>query len=69
MEYPDYDTLREEYEAENITAVDFVTQQSQEMTEDYELFCKEHDISPKSESSAIKFMAYRDAIFEESISE
>lgn len=24
MNYPDYDTLREEYEAGNITAVDFV---------------------------------------------
>ena len=27
MNYPDYDTLREEYEAVNITAVDFVLQQ------------------------------------------
>ena len=27
MNYPDYDTLREEYEAGNITAVDFVLQQ------------------------------------------
>ena len=26
--YPDYDTLREQYEAGNISAVDFVTQQS-----------------------------------------
>ena len=30
MNYPDYDTLREEYEAGNITAVDFVLQQSDE---------------------------------------
>ena len=35
MNYPDYDTLREEYEAGNITAVDFVLQQSDEVTEDY----------------------------------
>ena len=33
MNYPDYDTLREEYEAGNITAVDFVLQQSDEVTE------------------------------------
>ena len=66
MNYADYDTLREEYEAKNITAVDFVTQQSQEMTEDYEFFCKDQGINPKSESSAIAFMAYQDALFEES---
>ena len=37
--YPDYDTLREEYEAGNITAVDFVLQQSDEVTEDYDHCC------------------------------
>ena len=30
--YPDYDDLREQYEAGNISAVDFVTQQSDERT-------------------------------------
>ena len=37
--YPDYDTLREQYEAGNISAVDFVTQQSDEVSEDYGRFC------------------------------
>ena len=39
--YPDYDDLREQYEAGNISAVDFVTQQSDELTEEYEQFCKD----------------------------
>ena len=38
MNYPDYDTLREQYEAGNISAVDFVIQQSPEITEDYNHF-------------------------------
>ena len=45
MNYPDYDTLREEYEAGNITAVDFVLQQSDEVTEDYHQFCKDEGLS------------------------
>ena len=52
MNYPDYDTLREEYEAGNITAVDFVLQQSDEVTED----------------SAKAFIDFREELFEESIS-
>ena len=66
--YPDYDTLREEFEAGNISAVDFVTQQSEDMTEDYNRFCKDENIDPYSESSAQAFMEFREELFEESIS-
>ena len=55
MNYPDYDTLREEYEAGNITAVDFVLQQSDEVTEDYHQFCKDEGLSPTSVESAKAF--------------
>ena len=66
--YPDYDDLREQYEEGNISAVDFVTQQSDELTEDYERYCKEKSLDPNSEASAQAFMAYRDELFEESLS-
>ena len=39
--YPDYETLCEEYQSGNISAVDFVTQQSDEMTQEYYDFCKD----------------------------
>lgn len=66
--YPDYDTLREQYEAGNISAVDFVTQQSDEVSEDYLRFCKDEDISPNKDSSALAFMDSREELFEESVS-
>jgi hypothetical protein len=66
--YPDYDDLREQYEEGNISAVDFVTQQSDELTEDYERYCREKSLDLHSEASAQAFMAYRDELFEESLS-
>lgn len=66
--YPDYDTLREQYEAGNISAVDFVTQQSDEVSEDYNRFCKDEGISPDKDSSALAFMDFREELFEESVS-
>ncbi len=66
--YPDYDTLREQYEAGNISAVDFVTQQSDEVTEDYEQFCKDEGISSEKDSSVLAFMDFREELFEESVS-
>ncbi len=66
--YPDYDTLREQYETGNISAVDFVTQQSDEVSEDYERFCKDEGISPDKDSSALAFMDFREELFEESVS-
>lgn len=68
MNYPDYDTLREEFEAGNITAVTFVTQQSDEMTAEYKRFCKDEELNPNHEESALHFMEFRDELFEESIS-
>ena len=66
--YPDYDTLREQYEAGNISAVDFVTQQSDDVTEDFERFCKDENISPDKDSSALAFMDFREELFEDSVS-
>ena len=54
--------------AGNISAVDFVTQQSDELTEEYEQFCKDKSIDTGSEQSALAFMDYRDELFEESLS-
>ena len=65
--YPDYETLCEEYQAGNISAVDFVTQQSDEMSEEYYDFCKNESLDPHSETAAIAFMDYSEALFEESI--
>ena len=66
--YPDYDLLREEYEEGNISAVDFITQQSDELTEDYERYCKDEGLDADSDASALAFIAYRDELFEESLS-
>jgi len=68
MTYPDYDTLREQYDAGNISAVDFVIQQSDEMTDDYNRFCKDEGLDPNSDETAKAFMDFREDLFEESIS-
>jgi hypothetical protein len=65
--YPDYETLCEEYQSGNISAVDFVTQQSDEMTQEYYDFCKDESLDYHSEAAAKAFMDYREALFEESI--
>lgn len=65
--YPDYETLCEEYQLGNISAVDFVTQQSDEMTQEYYDFCKDESLDYHSEAAAKAFMDYREALFEESI--
>ena len=67
MNYPDYDTLREQYEAGNISAVDFVIQQSPEITEDYNQFCHDEGLDPDSDNAAKAFMDFREELFEESI--
>ena len=65
--YPDYETLCEEYQSGNISPVDFVTQQSDEMTQEYYDFCKDESLDYHSEAAAKTFMDYREALFEESI--
>lgn len=65
--YPDYDVLREQYEAGNISAVDFVLQQSEEVAEDYKQFCKDESLDYNSQSAAMAFMEFREELFEESI--
>jgi len=68
MNYPDYDTLREEFEAGNISAVTFVTQQSDEITEDYKQFCKDEGLDESRDTSAKAFMDFREELFESSLS-
>ena len=65
--YPDYETLCEEYQSGNISAVDFVTQQSDEMSQEYYDVCKDESLDYHSEAAAKAFMDYREALFEESI--
>lgn len=65
--YPDFETLCEEYQSGNISAVDFVTQQSDEVTEEYYQFCKDESIDSQSNESAKAFMDYREELFEECI--
>lgn len=67
--YPDYDDLREQYQAGNISAVDFVTQQSDEITEEYMQYCMDQSIDPDCVTSAETFLLYRDELFEESVSD
>ncbi len=66
--YPEFDDLREQFEAGNISAVDFVTMQSDEMTEDYEQFCQDENLDSNSDFAAQAFMDYREELFEESLS-
>ncbi|MGN1254625.1 MAG: hypothetical protein ACI4T9_08575 [Prevotella sp.] len=65
--YPDYDILREQYEAGNISAVDFVLQLSEDIAEDYKRFCKDEGIDYNSHNAALAFMDFREELFEESI--
>lgn len=67
--YPDYDTLVQEYQEGNISSVEFVMQQSDEMTQEYKHYCVEKKIDPNSEGAAIAFMEFREQLFEESMSE
>ena len=66
--YPNYDDLVQMYQDGDITAVDFVTQQSDEITAEYENFCKDEDLDRNSTNSAMAFMDYRADLFEESLS-
>ena len=65
--YPPYEILCEEYQEKRIGAVDFVTQQSDEMTAEYEQFCRDKRLDKNKESSALGFMDYREKLFEESL--
>lgn len=65
--YPPYEVLCEQYQEQRIGAVDFVTQQSDEMTEEYEQYCKDEGLDPQSDTSAQAFVDYREELFEESL--
>jgi len=65
--YPDYDDLVQMFQEGNISAVDFVTQQSDDITAEYETFCRERRLDKNSIISAESFMDYRADLFEESL--
>lgn len=67
--YPHYEDLCEQYQSQRISAVDFVTQQSDDMTEEYEDYCRREGLDPQQDSAALAFMDYREELFEESISD
>ena len=48
--------------------MDFVIQQSPEIAEDYNQFCRDEGLDPDSYSAAKAFMDFREELFEESIS-
>lgn len=65
--YPDYDDLVQMFQDGSISAVDFVTQQSDDITEEYETFCRERGLDKNSTASAESFIDYRAQLLEESI--
>lgn len=68
QEYPLYEDLVQQHQAGNISDYDFVVMQSDEMTAEYEQFCKDEGLVPKHNASARAFMDYLEALFEESVS-
>lgn len=67
QQYPDYDDLVQMFQDDNISAVDFVCQQSDDLTDEYERFCKDNDLDKDSDNAARAFMDYRADLFEESL--
>lgn len=65
--YPDYEDLCQERQAGNISDVEFVRQISDEVTREYETFCKDEGLNPDRNESALAFLDFRDELFEESI--
>lgn len=66
-QYPDYDDLVQMFQEGNISAVDFVTQQSDDLTAEFHSYCKAESLDKDSDSAARAFMSYRADLFEESI--
>lgn len=64
----DYDTLREQYEDGDITSYEFIVGQSDSLAEEYYQFCVDEGLIYCTDFSALAFMDYREALFEESLS-
>lgn len=66
--YPSYEDLCQQRQSGQITDVEFVRQISDEVTEEYEDFCKDEGLDPERNESALAFLDFQDDLFEESIS-
>ncbi|MFA4182190.1 MULTISPECIES: hypothetical protein [Bacteroidales] len=69
QQYPEYEDLVQMFQDGNITTVDFVCQQSDDLTDEYDQFCKNEGLDRDSDSAARAFMDYRADLFEESITD
>lgn len=66
--YPSYEDLCQQRQSGQITDVEFVRQISDEVTEEYEDFCKDEGLDPERNESALAFLDFKEDLFEESIS-
>lgn len=66
--YPSYEDLCQQRQTGQITDVEFVRQISDEVTEEYENFCKDEGLNPERNESALAFLDFKEDLFEESIS-
>lgn len=66
--YPSYEDLCQQRQTGQITDVEFVRQISDEVTEEYENFCKDEGLDPERNESALAFLDFKEDLFEESIS-
>lgn len=65
---PSYEDLCQQRQSGQITDVEFVRQISDEVTEEYEDFCKDEGLDPERNESALAFLDFKEDLFEESIS-
>ena len=65
---PSYEDLCQQRQDGQITDVEFVRQISDEVTEEYENFCKDEGLDPERNESALAFFDFKEDLFEESIS-
>ena len=65
---PNYEDLCQQRQSGQITDVEFVRQISDEVTEEYEDFCKDEGLDPERNESALAFLDFKEDLFEESIS-
>lgn len=65
--YPDYEDLVQQYQAGNITAVDYVINQSDDVTREYHQFCEDEGLELNTEQSALAFIDFREELFEQSV--
>lgn len=66
--YPNYEDLCQLRQEGRITDVEYVRQISDEVTREYENFCKDEGLDSERNESALHFLDFQDDLFEESMS-